>query len=161
MYSHIKIKGQRIKGHLDTIMILCYLTMYCSWDGLPALAAVHVAADVLSRDAGPGAVTHLTAHQGMAAECLWLTLHTLGQQRTWRTDTLACHWLTQACATIACYKYMDTDSGKQGVHTEVCKQTWWAARGMQLFSWAIAVHHTGAQAQLNLLYEPFIYNSEL
>lgn len=78
--------------------------------GLPALAAVCITVDVLSRDARPGTVTYLTAHQGMAAECLRLTLHTLWLQCTWRTDTLACHWLTQACAAITCYKHGDRDA---------------------------------------------------
>lgn len=87
------------------------LTM-CLWnrDGLPALAVVCVAGDVLSCDAGPGTVTHLTAHQGMAAERLRLTLHTLRQQCTWRTDALTCHWLTQACAAVTRYKHVHTDS---------------------------------------------------
>lgn len=71
-----------------------------SRDGLPALAAAGVAADVLGRDAGPGTVTHLTAHQGMTAERLRLTPHTLRLQSTWGTDALARHRLTQACAAV-------------------------------------------------------------
>lgn len=83
-----------IKG-IFGIVIIFYVTMWLlSRDGSPALAAVCVAADVLCCDTGPGTVTHLTAHQGMAAKCLWLTQHTVRLQRTWRTDTLACHWLT-------------------------------------------------------------------
>lgn len=85
-----------------------------SWsrDGVPALAAVRVAGDVLGRDAGLGTVTHLTAHQGMAAESLRLTLHALRAQCSWRTDTLSCHWLTQACATITRYRHEGRDAGQ-------------------------------------------------
>lgn len=67
---------------------------------VPALSAAGVAAVVVGQDASMGAVTDLTAHDGVAAERLGLALGALGQQGPGGADALPVHRLTQPGATV-------------------------------------------------------------
>lgn len=67
---------------------------------VPALSVEGVAAVVMGEDASMGAVTDLTAHDGVAAERLRLALGALGQQGPRGTNALPVHRLTQPGATV-------------------------------------------------------------